>query len=653
MVLNVVLVQREEPMHLHRAQPQPQGDDDPLDPLALPGLSDLLEVQRAPRPETPVSDNTAAIHRYVHRHWRGFAHARGDGQRHRCGRSPSDVWSRTRCWRRGLRCAAVLEAVERRGRGRSHARYTRHGSGGDGSGRPLGYGAADIVRGQRHRAELRAGPARVRPLHTGRQQHEPEVWRKRARVGHLPPAVSSDGRRAVGALAAARRQHLLLHAARGCWTTTPSRSRRAFAQAVEKARAATAATRHDAASAAFTRSARTLPISSRPAPPGAVPNVELLAGCRVLVVDGQELTRSVLMEMLSYHGASLSCTPQPSGELELSVAPADFHLSAALSAWSRGHLDPRAGTCRRPSSTRTAWGCLRRCGGGSSTRWSARRAGARARWSRRVAPTNTTFVVLVSARQKRRYEEAVSTPRVLYLLKPFREPALIRVLTTPHTMLNTRQYDHPSRTSYPSVMTSTTHVQHHSHTVQPTPVHVYGAAAAEGRGGGRTAPTLSASAAAFPIRASVAAVPTAPVLRSGRVVLVHEQATATMGRPTRRPWTACALLTCHPLITQSPIVAFRPRLAGRAKPAAVGAAGVLVGLRLPGGERAERAAGREEADADVEPQRAGEPLLLTCTRRLELLCTLRERPQPPAGAAMESAAAEPLRHAGHCQGDRG
>jgi len=229
--------------------------------------------------------------------------------------------------------------------------------------------------------------------------------------------------------------------------------------AMEKAKQVTTDDRRQP-SGQFTHSGRALPISNKPASLGAIPNIELLSGCRVLLADSKQLSRAVMLELLGHHGAAVTALPPDSSaasEAGRVDGPAECSavLSEVLSEWSRCHLDVQ-------SYYHTI---LLDADGVSmdADRWQSFIATLHTEENRRAVDmvqelsTNTTIVLLVTARQKRRYEEAVSSPRVVYLLKPFRESALIRVLTTPHSMHNTRQYDHPSRTSYRSAMTSTTH----------------------------------------------------------------------------------------------------------------------------------------------------------------------------------------------------
>ena len=229
--------------------------------------------------------------------------------------------------------------------------------------------------------------------------------------------------------------------------------------AMEKAKQFTTGERRQP-SGPFTHSGRALPISNKAALPGALPNIELLSGCRVLMADSKQLSKVVMLELLGHHGAAVTALPaatvsggEGGGRVD-GPAECSAVLSEVLSEWSRCHLDVQ-------SYYHTI---LLDADGVSmdADRWQSFIATLHTEENRRAVDmvqelsTNTTIVVLVTARQKRRYEEAVSSPRVLYLLKPFRESALIRVLTTPHTMHNTRQYDHPSRTSYRSALTSTT-----------------------------------------------------------------------------------------------------------------------------------------------------------------------------------------------------
>ena len=232
--------------------------------------------------------------------------------------------------------------------------------------------------------------------------------------------------------------------------------------AMEKAKQSTAGDRRQPSSQ-FTHSGRALPVSSKPAPPGSVPNVELLNGCRVLMADSKQLSRVVMLELLNYHGATVAALPavgSVSGEYAGWIdGPEEGSavLSDVLSEWSRCHLNVQSYYHTILLDADGLWMDV--------DKWQSFIATLHTEENRRAVDmvqelsTNTTIVLLVTARQKRRYEEAVSSPRVVYLLKPFRESALIRVLTTPHTMHNTRQYDHPSRTSYRSALTSMTHQQ--------------------------------------------------------------------------------------------------------------------------------------------------------------------------------------------------
>ena len=238
--------------------------------------------------------------------------------------------------------------------------------------------------------------------------------------------------------------------------------------AMEKAKQFTTAGDRKQLSGQYTHSGRALPVSNKAALPGAVPNVEMLSGCRVLMPDSKELSRVILLEMLSHHGAKVTALPaavdvaggENGGRIE-GPAQCNAVLSEVLSEWSRCHLD-----------VSSYYHTIMLDADGLSMdpdKWQSFIATLHTEENRRAVDmvqelsTNTTIVLLVTARQKRRYEEAVMSPRVVYLLKPFRESALIRVLTTPHSMHNTRQYDHPSRTSYRSAITSVT-----SHQPPPT-----------------------------------------------------------------------------------------------------------------------------------------------------------------------------------------
>ena len=460
---------------------------DPMDPLALPGLSDIL-TPPTPPPESPINSTRALIDRYTRRHFTDDG--KGAIVSATAAGAPPPVF--------GLHAQGTTAALfSKTGRGLELP--------------PAG--------------GLSRGPSQVAPplaksgLFLRISVVDSGIGLTAEQVQHVfdpfTQADSSTSRKYGGSglgLAICRRLCHLMGGELSVQSRIGDGSTFSFTipvtldqeaiehqtkllYAVEKAKAranSSAPADPPTSASAFPRSARTLPISSRAPAPGIVPNVQLLSNCRVLIADRQALTRSVLLELLQYHGARVTLTPYPSTEAEPSVAAADFHLSWALREWSEQHLNPSQ---YYHALLIDADGV-----GMSVDVWRRffdeveREEGQRARaLEQELASTNTTFVVLVSARQKRRYEEAVSSPRVIFLLKPFREPALIRTLTTPHSMQNTRQYDHPSRTSYPSTLTSTTNTNQPSHSMQQAHaqggVGVVGGVGARGGGLGSSAGT--------------------------------------------------------------------------------------------------------------------------------------------------------------------
>ena len=460
---------------------------DAMDPLALPGLSDILALPSSTAPsDHPVDGTTAIIHRYVRRHSTGG------------GRGRADVVSATAA-------GATSPMFGLQGPG-AVALFAKTGKGGGVELPPAGglsRGSSAVV----PTPVVRSGGLylRVSVVDSG-------IGLTAEQVQHVfdpfTQADSSTSRKYGGSglgLAICRRLCHLMGGELSVQSRIGDGSTFSFTipvtldqdaidhqarllHAVEKARArshsnAPADPATTGAASAFPRSARTLPMTSRPSVPGLVPNVQLLSDCRVLLADGHVLTRSVLLEVLHFHAAHVTVTPEPSTEEERGMPASDFHLAWALREWSAQHLNPSQyyhalmidadGVGMSVDVWRHFFDDVER--------EEAHRARA---LEQEVAPTNTTFVVLVTARQKRRYEEAVSSPRVIFLLKPFREPALIRTLTTPHSMANTRMYDHPSRTSYPSALVSTTHAQQPSHSVQTAPGQGGGAGMVGGGGGG-------------------------------------------------------------------------------------------------------------------------------------------------------------------------
>ena len=458
---------------------------DPLDPLALPGLSDIIEVESVSAADAaPLSPKTEAIHAFTRRHMLDTMSLSEALKTAPAGPPPT--------------VAATAPPVP-------PSRLFTRSSKAQGIPAPsaLSRGSSQSPTPSQPRLLLR-----ISCIDSGIGLQVKQVERI---FDPFTQADSSTSRKYGGSglgLAICRRLCNLMGGELSVHSRIKDGSTFAFtlpveldaeavdkqtklAYAMEKAKALANASRSADQQSSFPRSARTLPISSKRAPPGSIPNVELLSGCRVLLVDTRPLSLSVLCEMLDYHGAQVTIRPQQeqlrpsaSGETSPASSPPAINsgdaLYSALAEWSACHLN----TARYYHTLLIDADGI----GMDILTWQQfvstwqREESRRARdMEQEVSPTNTTLVLLVTPRQKRRYEEAVQCGRVVYLLKPFREPAIIRVLTTPHTMANTRRYDHPSRTSY--AVTSMTAGSHSNQT--PTLPHApaaVGAAAAAGVG---------------------------------------------------------------------------------------------------------------------------------------------------------------------------